>query len=174
MFAQKDVLAFSVLYGLTTATLYQGHDTKQTFFVVVVCFSLIWCSVSDVRNYIIPNACVVAISMSSIFYLLSNSPAELPIRIGTAITIFWCLWLIGEIYFRRFKKDGLGIGDAKLFAALSLAIGAENLPMLLFLSSSGGIFAVLLNRTPSKGEFSNGLPFAPFIAYPAFVMILLN
>jgi leader peptidase (prepilin peptidase) / N-methyltransferase len=69
--------------------------------------------------------------------------------------------LVGELYFRRTGTDGLGLGDAKLFAAAGAWLGWQGLPMVLLIAALGGLaFAVVRGRTDRRAA----LAFGPWLA----------
>lgn len=64
----------------------------------------------------------------------------------------------GEIFFRLRDREGLGLGDAKLFAAAGAWLGWQTLPVVLFLASCGGLcWALACSR-------SREIAFGPWIA----------
>jgi leader peptidase (prepilin peptidase)/N-methyltransferase len=95
-------------------------------------------------------------------------------------------WLIGEIYFRVKKREGLGLGDAMLLAMVGALLGWRGVVVALFggsvIGSVIGITALALSRrdddddeeTPQddSGEpaptlMKTELPFGPFLAMAA-------
>ncbi|MBD5607338.1 MAG: prepilin peptidase [Desulfovibrio sp.] len=62
------------------------------------------------------------------------------------------------------KKDGLGLGDVKLFALAGTFCGLSAAPCLFLLSACGGLFAFLFVALSRKGNIWDfRLPFGPFI-----------
>jgi leader peptidase (prepilin peptidase)/N-methyltransferase len=59
------------------------------------------------------------------------------------------LALFGAFYFRLRGRDGLGLGDAKLFAAGGAWLGWEALPLVLAVAAVAGLaFALAVARRP--------------------------
>ncbi|MFA8386246.1 MAG: A24 family peptidase [Pelagibaca sp.] len=88
--------------------------------------------------------------------------------IGTTVTAsaigglsgFALFWAIGAAYHRRTGRDGLGLGDAKLFAASGTWLGYAALPYVLLIAALGAlVFATLTQRMPSRQ-----LAFGPWLA----------
>ena len=71
---------------------------------------------------------------------------------------FLILALFGEIFYRMRGIEGLGLGDAKLFAAAGAWLGWQALPMVLLVAASGGLVWALVRR--QSGE----LAFGPWLA----------
>ncbi len=74
---------------------------------------------------------------------------------------------LGELYFRQRGVDGLGLGDAKLFAGAGAWLGWQDLPIVLLLATTAGlILALLTNRINQPRP----LAFGPFIAFAFWVV----
>lgn len=86
-------------------------------------------------------------------------------------------WLIGEIYYRVRKVEGLGLGDGMLLAVVGALMGWRGVIAGLFggsvVGSILGITAILVARSraePADGEpplMRTELPFGPFLATAA-------
>lgn len=88
--------------------------------------------------------------------------------IGTTVTAsvfgglmgFLIFWAIGSAYHRRTGQDGLGLGDAKLFAASGTWLGYTALPYVLLIAAGGAlVFATLIQRMSNRQ-----LAFGPWLA----------
>ena len=72
------------------------------------------------------------------------------------------LALIGEVYFRKTGTEGLGLGDAKLYAAAGAWLGWQALPPVLLIAATAGLIAALTrSRHP---DASRALAFGPWLA----------
>tara|TARA_B100000941_G_C28478134_1_gene540505 strand:- start:1205 stop:1582 length:378 start_codon:yes stop_codon:yes gene_type:complete len=87
--------------------------------------------------------------------------------------IFGYLIIFSIIYFYKNlrKKEGMGLGDAKLFAVIGFWFGWISIPFVIFLSS----FIALISITPSllkktKG-MSSEIPFGPYIILATLVFL---
>ena len=71
------------------------------------------------------------------------------------------LAVIGEVYFRRHGVDGLGLGDAKLFAAAGAWLGWSALPAVLLIAAGGGLMQAMV-----QGNFSgkSSIAFGPWLS----------
>ena len=82
------------------------------------------------------------------------------------------LWLVATVFERITGKVGMGAGDFKLLAALGAWLGPlALLPLVLLASVLGAGVGLLLQR---RGVLAHGgyLPFGPFLALGAGVMVL--
>jgi leader peptidase (prepilin peptidase)/N-methyltransferase len=86
-------------------------------------------------------------------------------------------WLIGEIYYRVRKVEGLGLGDGMLLAVVGALLGWRGVVVSLFggsvVGAVLGITALLLARRGGEAEGQDAslmkteLPFGPFLAIAA-------
>jgi leader peptidase (prepilin peptidase)/N-methyltransferase len=85
-------------------------------------------------------------------------------------------WAIGELYMRIRKREGLGLGDAKLLALVGALLGWRGVFVSLFggsvVGSVIGVSVVLRQRKRNTGDEdvslgSTELPFGPFLAMGA-------
>jgi leader peptidase (prepilin peptidase) / N-methyltransferase len=97
-------------------------------------------------------------------------------------------WLIGEIYFRLTKREGLGLGDGMLLALIGALLGWRGVLVSLFGGSMIGsvigiaaLIAVRRDDEPAGGGGPEGeappslmrteLPFGPFLAMAAILYL---
>lgn len=83
------------------------------------------------------------------------------------IMFFWLLFYLVKWLF---KKEAIGFGDLKLFAALGAWLGILSLPTLVLLSSLCGLVLALL----MKPGLSKPLPFGPAIVLAGLVMFIFG
>jgi leader peptidase (prepilin peptidase)/N-methyltransferase len=117
----------------------------------------------------------VTIPSIVIFYLAS---LLLPERrwydglVGIAIG-YGVPWLIGEAYFRIRKREGLGLGDAKLLALVGALFGWKGVFVSLFGGSVlGTILTIVAMVSAERGEdgqpaMTRELAFGPYLAAAA-------
>ena len=69
-------------------------------------------------------------------------------------------------------KEGMGYGDFKLLAALGAWLGWHNLPMIILLASLTGSIIGLSFVFASKHNYSEPIPFGPYLAIAGWVTML--
>lgn len=80
--------------------------------------------------------------------------------IGAAVG-YSVLALFGSVYYRVRGREGLGLGDAKLFGAAGAWLGWSALPMVLLVASLGGLgFAAVAGRVGTRRHIA----FGPWLA----------
>ena len=86
-------------------------------------------------------------------------------RLIGAAAGFLSLGLIGELHFRRSGAEGLGLGDAKLFAAAGSWLGWQALPLVLLIAALAGLAYAILRLGPRDAPIA----FGPMLAF-AFLL----
>ena len=76
---------------------------------------------------------------------------------------------IGAGFYRWRQVEGLGLGDAKLFAASGAWLGWQGLPPVLLIAALGGLGQAMLRAAPQRHR---PLAFGPWIAVGFFALWL--
>ena len=121
----------------------------------------------DLKHYIIPNS--LTHSMMILGFIKSFDPNLNPIfpnflnsLIGGLLG-YGIIWSIIYFYRQFKKKEGMGLGDAKLFAVIGFWFGWISIPFVVFLSSIIALLSVLPDLLRSSKKLSSQIPFGPFI-----------
>ena len=136
----------------------------------LVLFSfLLTISLCDVRSYRIPNVLVGLGSLAALFLLLlTGKPALASALLGLAAGALPLLVLALAF------PGGMGMGDVKLAAMLGLYLGWPLVWLAVFLgaflASLAGVGLLLAGRKKRKDP----LPFGPFLAAGALVVLILG
>jgi leader peptidase (prepilin peptidase) / N-methyltransferase len=81
-------------------------------------------------------------------------------------------WAIGTLYHLIRKREGLGLGDAKLLAVVGALLGWKGVVVSLFGGSLLGSVIGILSLARSKGDvMRTEIPFGPFLAAAAVVYL---
>jgi leader peptidase (prepilin peptidase)/N-methyltransferase len=87
-------------------------------------------------------------------------PEALPAHLLGAGLGYASLAAFGALYFRLRGREGLGLGDAKLFAAGGAWLGWQALPLVLAVAAvTGLVFALAARRRPAPH-----IAFGPWLA----------
>jgi leader peptidase (prepilin peptidase)/N-methyltransferase len=170
-------------FTIVAPATWQAFDLRLVHFAIDAAFVFVMVVVTfiDVDHKLILNK--VTIPSIVVFYGLS---LLLPERrwydglIGAAVG-YGGPWLIGEIYYRVRKQEGLGLGDGMLLAVVGALLGWRGVVVSLFGGSCVGavlgIGVLVLQRTraapaeSAQGEtpslMKSELPFGPFLAFAA-------
>lgn len=122
---------------------------------------LLLIAVVDFRTQRIPDILSLPLIALGLGWTLSAAPDAFPAHLLGALLGYGSLALFGELYFRRRGHEGLGLGDAKLFAAAGAWLGWQGLPLVLLSASLAGLaFAVATLRWRRDARMA----FGPWIA----------
>ena len=154
------LINFLVLY------LIFGISLTSLFLIILsVVFLIIF--FIDLKHYIIPNS--LTYSMMILGFIKSFVPNLDPIfpnflnsLIGGLLG-YGIIWSIIYFYRQFKKKEGMGLGDAKLFAVIGFWFGWISIPFVIFLSSTIALLSVLPDLLRSSKKLSSQIPFGPFI-----------
>lgn len=123
---------------------------------------LIAVSAVDLRQHRVPDALSLPLIAAGFAVALTVSYQPFTRHLLGALAGYGIFALIGEIHFRLRRSEGLGLGDAKLFAAAGAWMGWPALPMVLMTASLSAVAFVLVAwRRPLC---TRRLPFAPFLS----------
>ncbi len=118
-------------------------------------------AVVDLRHFRIPDCLSLPLIAAGLILAVTIPVVDAAHHLIGAGVGFLLLAGIGEVYFRRRGVEGLGLGDAKLFAAAGAWLGWSSLPLVLLIAASGGLVQVLL-----RGKFDRrtAIAFGPWLA----------
>lgn len=129
------------------------------------CLILIALAQIDIRFQLLPDALTYLLLWAG---LLGSAAGIIPVNLSDAVTGaaagYLSLWLIREGFARMRKKEGLGLGDAKLLAALGAWTGPGYLPQLLLIASAGGLVYLLFSNMIAGRDTKAPLAFGPFLS----------
>jgi len=150
-------LVLYLIFGISLTTLF--------LIILSVVFLIIF--FIDLKHYIIPNS--LTYSMMILGFIKSFVPNLDPIfpnflnsLIGGLLG-YGIIWSIIHFYRQFKKKEGMGLGDAKLFAVIGFWFGWISIPFVIFLSSIIALLSVLPDLLRSSKKLSSQIPFGPFI-----------
>tara|TARA_B100000941_G_C28466790_1_gene534037 strand:- start:164 stop:760 length:597 start_codon:yes stop_codon:yes gene_type:complete len=157
---------------------YFGFTYESLFLIILNIFFIIIYFI-DLKHFIIPNELtypLIALGFLKTFIIKTNFfifPNYVDSIIG-GVAGYSIIWLIIYLY-KRFKNiEGMGLGDAKLLAAIGFWFGWVCLPFILFFSS----FIALLIHIPSlvnkTKDLKTKIPFGPYIILGCLVYLIFN
>lgn len=76
------------------------------------------------------------------------------------------IWTLAHFWNRVLRREGIGMGDAKLLGAAGAWLGVLGLPFVTLVASGAALGAILLKALITGSEISGQqrVPFGPFIA----------
>ena len=132
----------------------------------------------DLKHFIIPNLItfpMMALGFAKSFDPNLNSifPNYINSLIG-GIFGYGIIWSIIFFYKQIRNKEGMGLGDAKLFAVIGFWFGWISLPFIIFLSSAIALISVVPDLLKNSKKLSSQIPFGPHIILGTIVYLLFQ
>ena len=143
------------LFGPSLAAL-----TAAVFF-----WSLIALAVIDLETGYLPDAVTLPLGLAGIGVNIWGLFVGWQAALIGAVVGYVAFWLIAEAFYRLRGVEGLGLGDAKLLAALGAWLGWQALPPVIFVGSILGLVWALIKRIGGEDISTHtALPFGPALA----------
>ncbi len=135
---------------------------------------LVYLAYFDLRTFRLPNIITLPLILLGLLFngladqgFISFQDAIIGATLGYA-----CLWLLNRLYRVVKKQDGIGMGDAKLLAALGAWLGWLALPSILLMSSLTGLIGGIIWLQWNKQDHRSAFPFGPFLAIAGIIELL--
>ena len=154
-----------------------GISIESLLLIILSIFFLIIYFI-DLKHFIIPNELtypLIFLGFGKTFLTNQNYfifPDYLNSIIG-GVAGYTIIWLIIFLYKKLKNIEGMGLGDAKLLAAMGFWFGWICLPFILFFSSLIALITnvpSLLNKTK---DLQTKIPFGPYIILGCIIYLLL-
>ena len=165
------ILAFVSIYYLYGITL-------TTLLLIILSLSFIIIFFIDLKHFIIPN--ILTFSMMALGFAKSFLPNLNPIFpnyinsfIGGLLG-YGTIWLIIFFYKQIRKKEGMGLGDAKLLAVIGFWFGWISIPFVIFLSSFIALISVVPDLLKNKKKMNSQIPFGPYIILGILIYLIFE
>ena len=165
------LLSFTLIYllfGISLTTLF--------FWILFLSFLIIF--FIDLKHFIIPN--VITFPLMGLGFLKSFDPNlsylfpnYINSLIGGALG-YGIIFSIIYFYKQIRKKEGMGLGDAKLFAVIGFWFGWISIPFIVFLSSLIALVSVIPSLINKSKQMSSEIPFGPYIIIGAAIFIFFK
>ena len=153
-------------YGVSITTLLL---IILTIFFIIIFFI-------DLKHYIIPNELTFPLML--IGFIKSFDPnlnqSLFPNYINSLIGGFFgysIIWSIIFFYKTLRKKEGMGLGDAKLIAVVGFWFGWFSIPFVIFISSMVALIFSIPSLIKKTRDMSTQIPFGPFIIIGCLIYV---
>jgi len=156
------------LYGISITTL--------LLIILALLFIIIF--FIDLKHFIIPNTLTFPLMiLGFIKSFIPNLDEIFPNYIDSLIGGLFgygIIWSIIFFYKQVRKKDGMGLGDAKLFAVIGFWFGWISIPFVIFLSSIIALLSVIPDLIKNSKKMTTQIPFGPYIIIGTLVYLLFE
>ena len=166
----------SILFFVTIYFLY--GITLTTLLLMILSLSFIIIFFIDLKHFIIPNE--ITFSMMALGFIKSFDPnlnSMFPNYINSLIgglLGYGIIWSIIFFYKQIRKKEGMGLGDAKLYAVVGFWFGWLAIPFIIFLSSMIALLSVVPSLLKNSKTMSSQIPFGPYIIIGTLVYLIFK
>ena len=165
------ILFFVIIYFFYGITL-------TTLLLMILSLSFIIIFFIDLKHFIIPNE--ITFSMMALGFIKSFDPnlnSMFPNYINSLIgglLGYGIIWSIIFFYKQIRKKEGMGLGDAKLYAVVGFWFGWLAIPFIIFLSSMIALLSVVPSLLKNSKTMSSQIPFGPYIIIGTLVYLIFK
>ena len=165
------ILFFTIIYFLYGITL-------TTLLLMILSLSFIIIFFIDLKHFIIPNE--ITFSMMALGFLKSFDPnlnSLFPNYINSLIgglLGYGIIWSIIYFYKQVRKKEGMGLGDAKLFGVIGFWFGWLAIPFVIFISSVIALLSVVPSLLKNSRTMSSQIPFGPYIIIGTLIYLFFE
>ena len=163
---------------LFTSIYYKFGVTLTTLYLIILSLSFLIIFFIDLKHFIIPN--ILTFSLMIIGFIKSFDPnldSMFPNYINSligGILGYGIIWSIIFIYKAVRKKEGMGLGDAKLFGAIGFWFGWVSIPFIIFLSSITALIHVIPSLFNKSKNISSQIPFGPYIILATLIYVVFE
>lgn len=153
-------------------TLFTAYTLGPNIQMVAACF-FTWILIAllciDLDHYILPDNLNLGLLWLGLIVNLYDLFVPLPDAVLGAIMGYASLWIFANIFYLFTKKEGMGQGDFKLFAALGAWMGWHQLLLIIIFSSLVGALVGLSLIVFQGREKAKPIPFGPFLAIAGWI-----
>lgn len=175
---QSSISIFYPVVELLTAvvaTLAFWHfgATLQGVCAVFFVFALVALTGIDFKTQLLPDVITIPLMWAGIIISFWQVYIPLETAVIGALVGYLSLWLVATLFSLLFKKEGMGLGDAKLLAAIFTWVHIQYFPLVLIIACLVGIVVTVILRFASQRQMrDNPLPFGPYLALGGLLALL--
>ena len=151
-------------------------DPKVSIWIIqsLLILALLYLAYIDWRTFRLPNVItfpliILGIAFNAFSDLRFTTPNSA--FIGTFLG-YGFLWALNTGYRLLKNQNGIGMGDAKLLAALGAWLGWGALPSILLVASVTGLLGGILWLKLRRHHLREAFPFGPFLAIAGIIELL--
>ena len=161
-------VAIYLIYGFSFTTL----------LLIILSLAFIIIFFIDLKHFIIPD--VITFPLMALGFIKSFIPNLDPLFPYYVLSLiggvfgYGIIWGIIFFYKQVKKKEGMGLGDAKLLAVIGFWFGLDAVPFIIFLSSTIALISVAPDLIKKSKKMSTQIPFGPYIIAANLIFLLLE
>jgi prepilin signal peptidase PulO-like enzyme (type II secretory pathway) len=151
-------------------------DPKVSIWIIqsLLILALLYLAHIDWRTFRLPNVItfpliILGITFNAFSDLRFTTPSSAFIGV---LLGYGLLWALNTGYRLLKNQEGIGMGDAKLLAALGAWLGWGALPSILLIASVTGLLGGIIWLKLRKHHLREAFPFGPFLAITGIIELL--
>lgn len=148
-------------------------DHADAFAVMLLFWFVLALAQIDARTYLLPDRLTQPLIWLGMLYHALYQQNTLTDALYGAVAGYLSLWLVWWVYRLITGKEGLGLGDAKLLAALGAWCGWQALSMILLGASLMGIGCWIVLRL-SRGAQVPHIAFGPWLGLAGLIIFTMQ
>lgn len=126
--------------------------------LMVLGWFLLVLAVIDAQHFLLPDSLTLTLLWAGMVFTTWHDEYRLPDAVMGAVAGYLFIWLLNRLWLLSRGYAGIGMGDAKLLAALGAWLGWQALPLICLLAAVLGIFWLLV-RYGVRDSCQQLLPF---------------
>jgi leader peptidase (prepilin peptidase)/N-methyltransferase len=158
----------AVSFGLIS---YYFGLSIQAFTGMVLVSFLIPLTVIDFKQQLLFDSLTLPLLWLGLLFNVSGVFTDISSAVIGAAAGYLIFWSIYHLFLYFGKKEVLGYGDFKLFAALGAWFGWEMIPLMIFIASVTGIIGGIISVLQGKGT---RIPFGPYLSISGIVIMFFG
>lgn len=141
----------------------------------ILAFGLAWAAVIDSDRLILPDLLTLGLVVTGLMFALTGGVVAAQPYIFGAIAGYVTLAGVAWLYRRLRKRNGLGLGDAKLLAAGGAWLGWAALPFIVLIASVVCLASLIALAIARHQKVTSGpVPFGPYLAAGIWIVWLVQ
>lgn len=127
----------------------------------------------DLRYYLLPDFLTLPLILAGLFFTWFFDARELSGHAFGAMAGYGSIIAMRQVYWRIRRREGLGLGDAKLLAASGAWVSWVGLPSVMLLGALSGLtFALAAGMRAGMISMTTRVPFGAFLCLGTWVVWL--
>ncbi len=141
---------------------------------ILLILILLYLGYVDLRSFRLPDFITLPLIIAGLLFnfLSPSSFVDITDSVAGALIGYGSLWLLNCLYRLAKSQDGIGMGDAKLLAALGAWLGWAALPSILLIASISGFIGGMIYLKWRQQSSHHPFPFGPFLAFAGIIELL--
>uniref|UniRef100_A0A486XKD4 Prepilin leader peptidase/N-methyltransferase n=1 Tax=Rheinheimera sp. BAL341 TaxID=1708203 RepID=A0A486XKD4_9GAMM len=158
---------------LSAVVAWQLGFTLTAALFILITWLLIALTFIDIDKMLLPDQLTLPLLWLVLLFSVSDAALVSPAQaIVGAAAGYLSLWSVYWLFKLLTGKEGMGYGDFKLLAVFGALLGAQQLPLIILLSSAvGAVVGITLLSVQGKDK-ATPIPFGPYIAAAGWIAML--